>query len=613
MIHAEMIMLAIRAGIKLGGVARQAYVASTRQGELMLPLPESFYQPDLATAENFFSKGHGGSQYLVEGSRLADLYHRAFVLDDQNNKLTFQEEAELVEICREYLARNNTFGGQGGNVHLADGATIDLESWNALLTVRQFDRGEVELQNRRLLHALLGTIVEVGVDYFATIPGALNTNSRYSKVLKAFIEALDQIPFADLDYERDWLNDLGGRFLVAALETVSFHPELITNDPNIERLVQVTSLALTDDVRKRLVKIKNNMAKKNNLKNWAELIFSSILSSAGREVINTPGRYLGIDEADETVLIKKVGNAFLDLAVEVDDLTLYRAFGKEGLDTMTRAVLKAVAEYPTLVGAGDQNPMSALVTDLAKTLANVENRFNSEMLPQLVRLIFVKSGAHLDLIWKAYIDDPTEPRNHLMLTAAKKIISILTENTPGQKWEPKFNKTDLLSITETVLDELANNPNWLLMEAADIDDLMEAALKSTLDAFKDRGDERLSSTVAAEMLKAAFKAAAMRMELTQKIEGLEKTLVAAAADAILSVIFDKNLTDKKAKWQLFRSESLISLFNISFLTLVKKTNLEKPAIEMLQKALKDKVKKFAAGEPVDLERFEEELEHALLT
>ncbi len=327
MITAEMILLAIRAGIKLGGVAKQAYVVSTRQGELMLPLPDSFYEPDLATAKNFFSEGFEGHQYLVEGSRLAQLYHRAFMSDNPNARLTPDEEAELVMICREYLARNNTFGRKGSSVFLADGATIDLESWNAVLSIRQLDRGEIAQKNRRLLHALLGTIVEVSVDFFATIPGALNTKSRHGRVIKAFVEALDQIPFADLDYERDWLNDLGGRFLIAVLETVSFNPELIMNDPNIERLVQVTTLALTVNVRKRLDKIRDNTAKKNNLKNWAELIFSSVLSSAGREVINAPGRYLGVDESDEALLIRKVGSAFLDLAVEADDLTLYQVFG----------------------------------------------------------------------------------------------------------------------------------------------------------------------------------------------------------------------------------------------------------------------------------------------
>ncbi len=279
---------------------------------------------------------------------------------------------------------------------------------------------------------------------------------------------------------------------------------------------------------------------------------------------------------------------------------------------MIKAALNSVAEYPMLLGVGDNNPISALVAELAKTLANVENRFDAEMLPELTRLVFAKSGAHLDLIWQAYIDDPTDPQNHLLLTASKKTISILTEKTPGKKWNPKFNTKDLLTLAETVLDELANNPNWLLMEAAEIDAVMEAALKSTLNAFKDRGDKRLSSTVAVNMLKAAFKAAAMRIEFCQKVEGLETTFVAAAADAILSEIFDKDLAEQSAKWQLFRTEVLSTIFNISFFTLAKRTTLDKEALDELRKLLHDKLRKMAEGEPLDLVRLETELEKILL-
>jgi hypothetical protein len=611
MISAEIIMLAIRAGIKLGGVAKQAYVATTRQGELTIPLPDSFYQVDLANVENFFKEGYQGHKYLIEGTRLADLYSRQF----PGNKLNKEEERDLIAICAEYMAQEKAIEEKSKKVvHLAGNNVIDIESWSAVLTVRQFSRGEVEKQNRRLLHNLLGTIVEVGVDYFASIPGGLNTESSHGKILKAFVEALDKIPFADLDYQRDWLNDVGKRFLIAALDTVSAHPELVSRDPNIERLVKVTTYALTNDVRERLesAAIKGSLAKQNNLKDWAELVFTSILSNAGREVVNGPARYLGIDDEGEAALITRVGGAFLDLAVEKDDLTLYRVIGKDGLDRMMKAALGAVSEYPSLLGMNEKHPLSSLVKDLAETLSAYKDPLRLELLPELMRLILSKGEAHLDVIWKAYVNDPTKPENHLLLTASKKAIAILIQKQDGAKWKPGFTQKDVLSVVETVLDEISGNPNWLLMKASEVDKTLEAALKSTLDVLRERGDERLGQAAAASILKSAFMASAMRLDFVEntKIKGIEKPFVSAVADTILSLVFVGK--PDKAQWQLMRTETLVTLFDISFHALARRTDLDEPAVGLLNGVIQTRILKMVNGETLDLEEFQKELQAALL-
>ncbi len=613
----ELIMLAVRAGIKLAAIAKKGFITSTRQGALTFPLPDTFYSPNLGSVGDYYSVDGKGAVYLVEGSRLVQLYQKFL-----NSEISQPESEELLTIYREHKALNSTLEGPHGQIELTDGTVIEMDAWNALLTVRQYERGEIARQNRKLFHILAGTLVEVGVDYFATVPGALNENSRHGKVFKAFILALDKIPFAELEYDQGWLTDLGERFLIATLETVSTHPELIASDPNIERLVHVTTFALSKDVKARLEEIGEDEKKKRDLKNWAEIIFASVLSSAGGEVVKNPSRYLGliageIDEYDSehgknyAVAIEKVGSAFLDLAVAEGDLTLHRIIGHEGIDTMVKAAFAAVAENPNLIGIAGTDTLNPLVIDIARSLSQTKERLTIEMMPELFRIVLEKSGLHMDLIWAKYIEDPSAPENHLLVTAAKKTIAILSRKPQQGQWQPLFTGDEMLLVTETVLDELANNPSWLLMKAAELDKTLEAALGSTLKVIRERGDRRLSTDVVLMMLESAIVAAAMRIEFVEKAEIIKEPLIAAAAGTILSVILDTSAENQKVQWQILRTEALVTVFRSGLLALAKHDHLDHATVEKLRSVLENKVRNISAGKSLDLERIEVELSEAL--
>ncbi len=601
MATAEIVMLAIQAGIKLGQIAQDGYVLKVKQGSLTLPLPDSYFSPDIAAAGEYFEPGGAGAGLRVHGSRLDDLCTKA-----AHGGLSPAEERELVEIYSDYRSR-----GEGQEI--AEGLILGADSWDAILTVRQYTRGEVAIQRRRLAHRLVGTLVEVGVDYFATMPGGINRDSRQGKLLAAFVEALDEIPFADLDYEKEWIGDVGKRLFISVLETAAEQPELLSNDVNVQSLVKVTTKALSEATLERLKEITDahggDLAQKNNLKSWTELVFRSVLTSTGTEIASNPKRYLGIDSDADEALIKKVGGAVIQVVSQGGNLNFYKLVGREGLDAITRAALAAVGEHPEILGGKDDSPLRVILADVAKTLGSSDQVLVQSMVPEVFRLVLEKTGSHLDLIWP----DKGKPQDHLLLVAAKETISILTARNGGN-WQPAFTKPDLLKVVDAVTGELAANPNWLLARAGEVSATLEAALRASLDVLRRRGDERLGSDVAAEMLQSALRAALLRQEFLEKINGGQGApLVAAALDAILEVIFDPTVDNAKVKWQVFRDDALKTIVDSAMRALAKSGRLADAAaaVDLIRGAMQDLLAGLAAGKALDLVSLEKWIEEKL--
>src|SRR5690606_35756693 len=117
------------------------------------------------------------------------------------------------------------------------------------------------------LQRMAGTFIEIGVDYFASMPGALHKDSGWGKALAGFLEAMDKVDFAE-----GRLSDLPERFLVAGLETLAAQPELLTGDTKMQEVVKVAAHSLSEDVATRLARIDTgDLPAQSRVKDWAEL------------------------------------------------------------------------------------------------------------------------------------------------------------------------------------------------------------------------------------------------------------------------------------------------------------------------------------------------------
>ena len=173
--EAELIMFAIRSGIRLGQQSREAYVDATRRRELTLPLPNFPTAITVDSAGGYFI-GEGG-RHVKGPSRLADLVAKW----KNRAALTREEEAELRVFRCECFVQE--LAEAGLPVTAADASVFAPEDLKTLLTVRQWSGGSDPTPGA--LQRVGGSLIEIGVDYFATLPGALNETSTTGRLARA--------------------------------------------------------------------------------------------------------------------------------------------------------------------------------------------------------------------------------------------------------------------------------------------------------------------------------------------------------------------------------------------------------------------------------------------
>jgi len=607
---ASLILFAIQSSVRLGQQARTAYVDSTRRRELILPLPDFFSSPDVNDAIAFFDKkgkrfvdGYERNGQFIKGSkRLKSLISLAL-----NQTLEDEEKNELKIFHTEFWNLNSA---ESGDTVWEDGGYVDPEQINALITIRQWRRGADPTPST--LHRIAGTIIELGIDYALTSPDLFDKNSTRGKVLTSFLQAIDDIKFQETS-----LSELPFKLFVATMETATEHPDIFSGDQKVQELVRTTTNALSKKVAERIKEINNSdmdIFEKRiaifRVEDWAELTFRSILSSGGRLVISNPERFLGVKDSGGQALVTNVGGSFLDLILNQENEMLDTVFSREALETILKAALKTVGEHPDIILDIDDNDnrtynqgLLKLLSQIATDLSKVENLLNRDILPEIARMTLERTGENLELLWPGYKD---KPENNLLLKAAKTTLEILSRKPNGSaKWKLKFSSSDLLSVTETVIDELVANPGWLIDEANEINNVLGDVLNAALNVLRNRGDNRLNSNVARDILREVIKTAALRKEFLDKLphdhaEAGER-LIIAAIDAVLATIFHKDL-DAKAAWQLARSEIITGLVKVS-LNQLAKAKLDADTIAKLEDVLMNEVKALVGGKSFDLDAF----------
>ena len=169
MISTEVILFAIRAGLRLGQEARQAYIDGTKRRELILPLPKVDFGANVDSAWRFFQ--NEGKEFVnAENPRLLLLHQ-----DAADRTITAAEQKEYLGLRRFFDAilsarRSNSY------VELQDNQRVDVDELTALVTIKQWEKDDPT--NPKTLHRLAGTIIELGIDYFAGGPGTVQKNSR---------------------------------------------------------------------------------------------------------------------------------------------------------------------------------------------------------------------------------------------------------------------------------------------------------------------------------------------------------------------------------------------------------------------------------------------------
>jgi hypothetical protein len=334
---------------------------------------------------------------------------------------------------------------------------------------------------------------------------------------------------------------------------------------------------------------------------WGELVFRSVLGTGGRMVLEDPKTFLGLEPAGEAALVSEVGQGVLSLVLDGPDGDLARVFSREGIDTVLKAALVTVAKHPELLAGTKDQGLRALLVSIAGELGQFETALTPALLPEVTRLILEQTGEHLEVLWP---EMARRPEHHLLLTAARTSLAILTKAPPaGARWRPAFGRRDLLAVTGTVFDELVQNPAWLVA-AADDRTSLKIALEAALDVLRARGTSQLGVGTATEVMQASIRAVALRAEFLDRMPAggpmAGQPVLAAALDATLATIFDP--PGARAAWRLARADAVVGLVQVGLGELARR-GVSPQRVAALDGVLREQAAGIEAGKAWDLDTF----------
>ena len=603
-----MIMFAIRAALKIGAAAQEAYITATRQRELILPLAIRFEGLDTDGAYSYFLETEIRERFLEgkTGSPHPKAEQISELLDMYAASTGFgatPQAKELVAYCREcqqILALESGTEWEKGQVV----SNLDEKEALGLITLSTWTRdGEAQPQWWKDFGE---TLFDIGLEYAMSNPTICNPSTSTGRAFQTFLGSLEKIELTGLKAK-----DVPGTLLVVTLDAVAANPDLLSGGQRGQKLIGETVKALSLNIDEKLSRCEP--ADRDSVREWGALVFKSILTSAGRMAVENPGEYLGIQGDKSEEIASAVGGALLDIVVPTQSgaMNLSAAFSTQALEAISKAALTVVAKYPALAVKSKNKGVQGLIQAMANDLASLDNIYGKESLPDMLRLLLENTGENLELIWP----NTNAPKSHLFITAASTTLKALAHKSPNDTWKLDFSHSDAVEVTQAVFSELQANPAWLVGKSTKVQELLGTVLDQTLLIVRAKGGKEVTRNAAKMIISTSLHTALSRLEFTEKYPAADSTqpFIGACLDVILAAAFED--PDIKVKCRLTRDAGLDVLLEASFAAIGSATlntpDDKQKALGALERVLTQLVGEIKQGKGMSLQgihtRFESEL------
>jgi len=549
--NSQLVIFAIQAGVRLYAVGRKAYVEATLDRPLILPLPRG---PNIssASAHMFFKNDPKGKEItkIEENERIRILLAKA-----DAGTLDSAGKEEFKQIYFTYLREFSL-------EEFKDPVMPDEPKGHeivAIMSIRQWSKGELG-EHPSALQRIAGTLVNIAVDYFVHTPEAISEKRPTGRALKAFLEAVDMVDFAEAPP-----SDIVGDLMISVVESVGAHPDLIGNTETEKKLIQNIALTLSKAAKTHLEEVP--MERRWEGSAWLQMVSRAIVKGSFDTVLADPNTVLGVGDP-EAKFIQEVGGTISDLLIGPDRLRFQELMSGEGINIVIKSALQATAKNPDILRIDNQG-LRNIVVGVADGLSQQPNLLTGDIFPEIARLVLEKSAANLELVWPA---GATDPAKHLLITGTRQLFAAIAKGSQENGW-PTLTRTQILGIAEVVFDEILENPDWLL-ERADLgdDSALGVTVRAVLDSLQKVDESHFSSDAAAAVISAAIKATAMRLELVHKLPpgGADagKLAINAAIDAVLESAFGDDISANK-KWIRARNSTLVVGLEVALNELAK--------------------------------------------
>lgn len=412
----ELVLFAVEAGVKLGRKVNEVLVDETAQRPLLMPLGELCGSVEEADAMRFFA---------VEHAELCEPGGPCFqIREDTARKLAFY---------RAILGAETRM-----SVCSPDPAARRLELIRGLSALDQFDQ---QFQAKSPARRIFGTVVEIGVDYFATHPEAMGRDSDARKILASFVAGLTESDFAE-GSARQVLADLLG----AALHAVPENAALVSDDQRLRVMLSGVTGAVADDVRKAVANQDEVGRQQLFRRIGSSLVRGSAAAFAGNVDLFVP------NDAS-AALIKDTLTQVFDGVRGEEDL-----FTNDALEAIFKSALRATAENAGLLT--DKKVLQELVARTTTVLADQQwgKTFSKATAGAVLREALEVTRENIETIV-----DPRHPQQQLLAQALAAMAgSLSTKLAGGGSIQDLLSHRQVVDLSKLVLEAVARHPEQLL-------------------------------------------------------------------------------------------------------------------------------------------------------
>ena len=529
-IAAETIIFAINSAIKLSHNFKQLYAQRVREEDVVVPIPDFDPNPNLYSMYRFIESL---PEQMLEGrEELAALHKKA----EEERELSPEETETYRTYFRELRAAQR---GQP--------APADLTQEELWALFRAQSSGETE--ERSVLQLAAGSLVNIGVDYFVQVPGALNQDSVHGRVLYHLLSAFDEIDFTEhQNAKKRFSEQLLPRLFAATAEAVAEVSDEISNDPHFQALIRATAKGIANDIYARAEQL--GPLQREEAMQWGQLLLRSVIKNAGDFVLSAPEVFFDTNTG-ASAIIQSSGMVLLEaiLGEDEDRVVFKAALSPEVLDRLTRATLAVLAEHPALIT--QQQGVRLIIEGVAEAVGEEESLLEKGLLPELVRIVLEQSAGHLEQLWT----ERENGRDHLLVAALRAVLLQLSEEPEDGQWRPQLTKLQLLDLVEELLDEVVQNPAWVLQEVNGKPVLAEVVRVSLMALRQTPEEERLQPEVFRAILRLALETTITHPDIIEEIpwgeEGERVIVLQQAMELLVACVFAPEETPKVNRLLLF--------------------------------------------------------------
>ena len=217
MIDPSLVLFAIESAVKLGRKVYEVLVDETAVRPLVLPVGNLFQSVQLVTAKAYFARPENA--HLITG----------------NGPYADFTDADLLMAYKTLLDVDRRLDSAEPN---------QAEAARVIARLGEFEQVKKSFGPKSPAQRILGTVVEIGIDYFATHPEAMGKDSRARQLVATFISGLTDTNFAEGSFA-----DIARDVLGAAFKTLGDNPQLVADDQRLQVLVMGVADSLADEIK----------------------------------------------------------------------------------------------------------------------------------------------------------------------------------------------------------------------------------------------------------------------------------------------------------------------------------------------------------------------------